>query len=103
MTVFSVTVGALSFLVVAAGAEALLPRCSSALDGQVAAGGCKCRHDSGGLLTNQRAGWRWSCDLLLGPGGQAPPEPASQPMPGLPPGFTYAPQQGTGPINPMAY
>ncbi len=80
----------------AAATQPLLPRCSAALDGQVSEGGCSCEYDRGGQLTGHAAGWRWTCDLLRGPGPVAPPPPAGFAPPGLPPGFVYGPQTSSG-------
>ncbi len=90
-----VALGATVVLAVAAAvAQPLLPRCSAEFDGQVASGGCVCRHESGGQLTGRAPGWRWGCDLLRGPGVMEEVPPAGLPPPSLPRGFTYAPQSG---------
>ena len=89
----------------AALASPLLPPCGPGLDGQVASGGCECGYDRGGLLAGRAAGWRWSCDLLRGPGAEEPVPSAGPPGAGLPPGFVYSPQsgaQGNG-ANAMGY
>ena len=80
----------------AAATQPMLPRCTAALDGQVSEGGCSCAYDRGGQLSARPAGWRWSCDLLRGPGNLEPVAPAGLPPPGLPPGFTYVPQNSAG-------
>ena len=84
---------AIFFLAVAAAeTQPLMPRCSPSFDGQVSEAGCICRHDSGGQLTGRSAGWRWSCDLLRGPGLLEAVPPAGFPPPSLPRGFAYSPQ-----------
>ena len=91
------TFPALAMLVLfstASRAEQLLPRCGPALDGQVSEGGCMCRHDRGGSLTGHGPGWRWSCDLLRGPGATEPVAPADLSGTNPPSVFTYAPQGG---------
>ncbi len=80
----------------AAATQPMLPRCTAALDGEVSEGGCRCDYDRGGQLTGHAAGWRWTCDLLRGPGQVAPVPPAGPAAPGLPPGFVYAPQSPSG-------
>jgi hypothetical protein len=89
---------ALSLVLCLAGAAAmaqpLLPRCGPGLDGQVSQGGCTCAFDHGGSMTGRAPGWRWSCDLLRGPGAITPVPSAGDPPQGLPPGFVYAPRGG---------
>ncbi len=92
MTRIAAIAAALSLTGFAAATQPMLPRCNAGLDGQVSEGGCRCDFDRGGQLTGRSAGWRWTCDLLRGPGQAEPVAPAGLPAPGLPPGFTYAPQ-----------
>ena len=75
-------------------AQPAMPRCGPALEGE-AWSNCTCGYDRGGLLAARPAGWRWTCDLLRGPGPAPPVQSAGDPAPGLPGGFTYAPQMGT--------
>ncbi len=76
-------------------ANAPMPRCGPALDGQTM---CRfgviyeCEYISPDSM-DRRTGWRWKSDILLG--CDADPAPADLPggnQGGLPPGFTYAPQ-----------
>jgi hypothetical protein len=94
MRLIAATAIALCLSAFAAWTQPLLPTCGPALDGQVSEGGCVCAYDRGGVLTGRAAGWRWTCDLLRGPGVIAPIPSAGDPPPPLPPGFIYAPQVG---------
>ena len=78
----------------AVAAQGALPRCGPAMEGQVSEDGCSCSFDRGGQLSGRPPGWRWACDLLRGPGFDAPVVIAGPPPPPLPPGLTYAPQMG---------
>ena len=80
----------------AAATQPMLPRCTSALEGQMSEDGCSCDYDRGGQLTGHTAGWRWRCDLLRGSGPVAPTPPAGLAAPGLPPGFGYGQQNPPG-------
>ncbi len=95
MTHLYAAIALLSLLAIGAQSEQL-PRCSAALDGQMAEGGCECRHDTGGQLTGRGPRWHWSCDLLRGPGVTEQVAPAGLPSAELPSGFTYAPTSQPG-------
>ena len=78
-------------------ANARMPTCGPALDGQVM---CRfglvyeCQYNSPASM-ERRTGWRWQSDLLRG--CDTAPAPADLPEYGrtaLPPGFAYAPQLG---------
>jgi hypothetical protein len=89
MTVrIALTVAILAFALPAA-AEPMLPRCGASLDGQASVGGCVCAYDRGGQLSGRLPGWRWSCDLLRGPGPSDPVQDAGPPPAELP-------QEGAG-------
>ena len=96
MTRISAIAVALCLTGFAAATQPMLPRCGADLAGQVSEGGCSCSYDRGGQLTGRTAGWRWTCDLLRGPGVIEPVAPAGLPPPGLPPGFVYTPQSQAG-------
>ena len=75
------------------------PRCVAERDGQqIGLGGsvCECRRERGGAVIGRPAGGRWCCDLLRSDGSELGIPADNAPRRGLPPGFTYAPQGGSG-------
>jgi hypothetical protein len=91
---------------VASGAtgQAVLAPCASALDGVMAADGCTCGYQPGTAMAARAAGWRWTCDLLRGPGPMQPVSPAGAAPAPLPPGFSVIRNDGrTRPGAPIGY
>ncbi len=78
------------------------PRCGPGLDGQVSGNGCYCRYRTASQLSQQPAGWRWSCGLL----DQGAPAPLPAELPArqgdLPNGFVYAPSAAASATQPAA-
>jgi hypothetical protein len=70
------TAALLGLIASAATGQAVLAPCVSALDGVVGADGCTCGYQPGTALAAHAAGWRWTCDLLRGPGPIQPASPA---------------------------
>ncbi len=76
------------------------PRCIPERDGQQlgqAGSLCECGYERGGTMIGKPPGWRWACDILRSDDSNLDsPADTSFSRQSLPPGFTYAPQNGAG-------